>query len=81
MVFIVAKPLLFLQAHGKVWQLQYPSVVIPVPNIKKHMKIVKDAGGKVLGQPFDIPGYGIYVSFIDTEGNRIGMMQPRMGKD
>ena len=61
--------------------LQYPSVVIPVPDIKKHMKIVKGAGGKVLGEPVDIPGYGIYVSFIDTEGNRIGMMQPRMGKD
>ena len=34
------------------------------------------AGGKVLGEPMEIPGYGQYVSFFDTEGNRVSMMQP-----
>ena len=34
------------------------------------------AGGKVLGEPIEIPGYGQYVSFFDTEGNRVSMMQP-----
>ncbi len=57
---------------------QYPSVVIQVDDIKEHMKKVEKAGGKVLGQPLDIPGVGLYVSFFDTEDNRGGMLQPRM---
>ena len=55
---------------------QYPSVVIAVPDVKDHMKIIETLGGKVLGEPWDIPGVGLYVSFLDTEGNRVGMIQP-----
>ena len=55
---------------------QYPSVVIAVDNIKEHMMKVEKSGGKVLGEPSDIPGVGLYVSFFDTEGNRVGMLQP-----
>ena len=45
------------------------------------MKQVTAAGGKVLGgqnpgEPDDIPGVGLYASFLDTEGNRVGMLQP-----
>ena len=40
------------------------------------MKQVIAAGGKVLGEPMEIPGVGQYVSIIDTEGNRISMLQP-----
>jgi predicted enzyme related to lactoylglutathione lyase len=40
------------------------------------MKDVTDAGGKVLGEPMEIPGIGQYVSFFDTEGNRASMLQP-----
>ena len=58
--------------------LQYPSVVIYVEDIKEHIKKVEKAGGKVLGNPWDIPGVGLYVSFIDTEGNRVSMLQPSM---
>jgi predicted enzyme related to lactoylglutathione lyase len=43
---------------------QYPSVVIAVDDIKEHIKEVEKAGGKVLGQPWDIPGVGLYVSFL-----------------
>ena len=57
---------------------QYPSVVIAVDDIKKAMKKVTDAGGKVLGDPMEIPGIGQYVSFTDTEGNRASMLQPFM---
>lgn len=56
--------------------LQYPSVVIAVEDIKGHMREVEKAGGKVLGEPMEIPGVGQYVSFMDTEGNRISMLQP-----
>jgi uncharacterized protein len=47
---------------------QYPSVVIAVDDIQERMKRVTKAGGKVLGEPMEIPGYGLYVSFFDTEG-------------
>lgn len=55
---------------------QYPSVVIAVDDIGKAMKKVRDAGGKVLGKPMEIPGIGQYVSFTDPEGNRVSLLQP-----
>jgi predicted enzyme related to lactoylglutathione lyase len=58
------------------WPAQYPSVVIAVEDVKGSMKKVLDAGGKVLGEPMEIPGVGQYVSLIDTEGNRLSMLQP-----
>jgi len=58
------------------WPAQHPSVVIAVDDIRKAIKKVTDAGGKVLGEPTEIPGVGQYVSFTDTEGNRVSMLQP-----
>jgi predicted enzyme related to lactoylglutathione lyase len=55
---------------------QYPAVVIAVDDIQQSMKTVSDAGGKVLGDPMEIPGIGKYVAFFDTEGNRASMLQP-----
>ncbi len=55
-----------------------PSVVIGVGDIKAHAKKVADAGGKVMGEPVEIPGIGWYVSFVDTEGNRVSLLQPKM---
>lgn len=54
---------------------QHPSVVIQVEDIKESMKKIEASGGKVLGEPTDIPGVGQYVSFIDTEGNRVSILQ------
>ncbi|HWQ96026.1 MAG TPA: VOC family protein [Candidatus Methylomirabilis sp.] len=54
----------------------YPSVVIQVDDIKKSMKKVEDAGGKIHGEPMEIPNVGWIVSFFDTEGNRVSMLQP-----
>jgi len=31
-----------------------------------------------LGEPMEIPGVGLYLSFRDTEGNRVAMLQPNM---
>jgi predicted enzyme related to lactoylglutathione lyase len=56
----------------------HPSVVIGVDDIRKKMEGIAAAGGQVLGEPMDIPGVGAYVSFIDTEGNRVSMLQPLM---
>src|SRR5258706_332574 len=58
------------------WPAQYRWVVSGVDDIDQSMKAVADAGGKVLGEPMDIPGIGRYVSFFDTEGNRVSMMKP-----
>jgi len=60
---------------------RHPSVVIAVDDIREHMKKVEAAGGKVLGgqepgKPDDIPGVGLVVSIVDTEGNRVSMIQP-----
>jgi len=55
---------------------QYPSVVIAVDDIREHMKKVKQAGGEPLDEPMEIPGVGSYISFQDTEGNRVAMLQP-----
>jgi hypothetical protein len=55
---------------------QYPSIVIAVEDIKESINKVSHAGGIILGEPMEIPGVGHYVSFTDTEGNRVGMLQP-----
>ncbi|MDP3965916.1 MAG: VOC family protein [archaeon] len=56
-----------------------PSVVISVDDIKKHVKKVKEAGGKVIGEPIEIPTVGVYVSFYDREGNLLSMIEPIHG--
>lgn len=55
---------------------QLPSVVIAVEDLTKHIQKVKKAKGKVLGKPIDIPRVGKYVAFKDSEGNRVGMLEP-----
>ena len=57
------------------WPAQVPSVVIAVDDIHAAMKQVGAAGGEVLGDPMEIPGIGHYVSFFDTEHNRVSMLQ------
>jgi len=54
----------------------YPSVVIDVEDINQAIKKISDAGGKVLSEPVEIPGIGQYVPITDTEGNRVGILQP-----
>ncbi len=58
------------------WPAQHPSVVIAVDDVGEAIETVREAGGTVLGEPMEIPGVGKYVSFIDTEGNRVSMLQP-----
>ena len=62
--------------HKPDWPAQYPSIVIAVDNLTDAIGRVTEAGGRVLGEPLAIPGVGHYVSFIDTEGNRVSMLQP-----
>lgn len=67
----------------KTEKYKLPSVVIAVDDIREGMRKVEEAGGKILGgewkdgEPDDIPGVGLYISFLDTEGNKISMLQPK----
>ncbi|MDE2026370.1 MAG: VOC family protein [Patescibacteria group bacterium] len=59
-----------------------PHLVIAVDNLEASMEKVKKTGGKILGGAKgpntidDIPGIGRYISFEDTEGNHVGMLEP-----
>ena len=59
-----------------------PHLVISVDNLEEAMKKVEEAGGKLIGGASgpgkidDIPGIGRYISFEDSEGNHVGMLQP-----
>jgi predicted enzyme related to lactoylglutathione lyase len=55
---------------------QHPSIVIAVDDIRESMRKVTKAKGKILGEPMKIPGIGLYVSFTDTEGNTLSILQP-----
>ena len=61
---------------------QSARLTIAVADIRKAMKSVEAAGGKVLGgmqkpgEPDEIPGVGLYATFIDTEGNHGSLLQP-----
>lgn len=59
-------------------EIPQPSVVISVDDIKSAIVKVTDAGGKIIGEPTDIPGIGHYVSFTDSEGNRVSILQAFM---
>jgi predicted enzyme related to lactoylglutathione lyase len=55
-----------------------PHIIIGVDDVKESINLTNKSGGKVLGKPMKIPGIGQFVMFKDTEGNRVGMLQPRM---
>jgi len=55
---------------------QHPAIVIAVDDLTAAVRRVTEAGGTVLGEPLEILGVGQYVSFTDTEGNRVSMLQP-----
>lgn len=65
-----------------------PSVVIAVDDIEKSINDLVAAGGKILGgmdasgnhidKPQAIPGVGLWISFQDSEGNRVSLLQPKM---
>jgi uncharacterized protein len=60
------------------WPTQYPSIVIAVDDIRESMQQIADAGGRLIEEPHEIPGIGWYVSFLDTENNRLSILQPFM---
>ena len=64
----------FYQKTGDV--AQTTTVTIQVDDTKAYMKKIVAAGGKISGEPMDIPNVGLFASFFDTEGNRVNIIQP-----
>ncbi len=54
---------------------KYPLVTIKVENMEEAMEEVQAAGGKILSGPHDIPGVGKYTSIMDSEDNRVSLLQ------
>jgi uncharacterized protein len=50
--------------------------VIAVEDISAAKRNVTGAGATVTADPVEIPGIGHYLSFTDTEGNRVSLLQP-----
>jgi uncharacterized protein len=60
---------------------QQVRLTILVDDVREAMKKVEAAGGKVLGggqepgEPYELPGVGLFANFIDTEGNLATLYQ------
>lgn len=50
---------------------------IDVANIDEMIEKVKQAGGKIVEDKQDIPGVGVYINALDTEGNQFGMLEAK----
>jgi len=64
----------FYQKTGDV--AQTTTVTIEVEDIKAYKEKIVGAGGKIAGDIMDMPDLGLFLSFFDTEGNRVNLMQP-----
>jgi uncharacterized protein len=62
---------------------QHTKITILVDDIRKVMKEIEAAGGKVLGgaqkpgEPNEIPGVGLFCDVIDPEGNLVTIYEDR----
>jgi len=55
---------------------QTTTVTIQVNDIAAYKEKIVKAGGRISGEIMDMPGLGKFLSFFDTEGNRVNLMQP-----
>jgi predicted enzyme related to lactoylglutathione lyase len=54
---------------------QQVKLTILVDDIREAIRKIEAAGGKALGEPFELPGVGLFASFVDTEGNVVSINQ------
>lgn len=52
------------------------NIVVAVEDIDKAMQAVRAAGGQVASEVIPIPGVGKYVDILDTEGNKLSLLEP-----
>lgn len=53
---------------------------ILVSSVDAYIKKIAKAGGKVLEDKQEVPGFGWYASFEDLDGNRMAVWEPNMAK-
>ena len=66
---------------GGMWQRtedspKHPVNYILVNDIKAYEKKIVDAGGKVVMQETEIPGFGSMLQFTDPDGNLLALWKP-----
>jgi predicted enzyme related to lactoylglutathione lyase len=49
---------------------------IQVTDLDKTIKEVRKNGGTITSEKMMIPGVGWFAGALDTEGNKVGLMQP-----
>ena len=54
------------------------TVYINTDNITETLGKIEGLGGKVLAQPMQIPGVGLFAVFCDLDGNKVALLQPDM---
>lgn len=65
----------FYKKTGEV--AQTTTVTIQVDDIEVYKEKIVKAGGRISGDIMDMPGLGLFLSFFDTEGNRVNLLQPK----
>ncbi|MDP8238235.1 MAG: VOC family protein [Candidatus Hatepunaea meridiana] len=53
----------------------YVTFYIQVDDLKEHINLIEQSGGKIMVPPITLPNGGSYAMFLDPEGNVIGLMQ------
>lgn len=54
---------------------QHTRLTILVEDIREAIKKVQAAGGTLIGEVQEMPGVGLFASFLDTEGNLLTLNQ------
>jgi predicted enzyme related to lactoylglutathione lyase len=54
---------------------QTTQVTILVDDIHEATRRIEQAGGKILSEPFELPGVGLFATFTDSEGNVVQINQ------
>jgi uncharacterized protein len=61
--------------YKKTQPAQQVKITILVDDIHAAIKKVTAAGGKIVGEVQDMPGVGLFVNFVDPEGNVVTINQ------
>ncbi|MGH9992297.1 MAG: VOC family protein, partial [Nitrososphaera sp.] len=56
---------------------EHTVVVIDVADIDGHLKLIEQAGGKIVMPKIAVGDFGLYARVSDTEGNVVGIWQNR----
>ncbi len=51
------------------------AVYVGVDSIEETVKKIRDAGGQIIIEKQEVPGRGWFTSFLDPEGNEMGLWQ------